>query len=98
MQREMDQALKLSMMAEEVEEEKVDEEDLTGKLIEVPMIEVQDFRDKVQSTISKAVESMLMKMRSGEFNLKTDTILPLFRVALVGQPGPPGRHGEPGLQ
>ena len=85
------------MMAEEVEEEKV-EEDLAGKLIEVPLIEVQDFRDKVQSTITKAVESMLMKMRSGEFNLKTDTILPLFRVALVGQPGPPGRHGEPGVQ
>ena len=84
-------------MAEEVEEEKV-EEDLAGKLIEVPLIEVQDFRDKVQSTITKAVESMLMKMRSGEFNLKTDTILPLFRVALVGQPGPPGRHGEPGVQ
>ena len=65
------------------------------KLIEIPVIELTDFREKVLAVTRVAVRNILDSVRSNKDNIKIDTILPLIKIALVGQPAPAGRLGEP---
>ena len=95
-------ALKLSMQAEADEageEEKAEEGDealvSTGKLVDVPMIEVQAFKDKALEAVKKTAGSVMASIRACTFNAKLEPVLALMKVALVGQPTQ-GRHGEPG--
>ena len=52
----------------------------------MPLIELQEFRDKVQLVVKQTVESLLLSVRSGKLSVKIETILSLIKVALVGQP------------
>ena len=79
--------MKMSFVgAEEGKEEEVEVviEEETVKLIEIPVIELTDFREKVLAVTRVAVRNILDSVRSNKDNIKIDTILPLIKIALVG--------------
>lgn len=82
---EMEMALKMSMAADEpqIEEEQKPETD-EAKLIEVPSIELDKFKERVLEVVPKLIESLTKGARSGTFNIKLETILALIRVSLIG--------------
>jgi hypothetical protein len=82
MDYEMEMALKMSMP---FEEEKIEEElPQVGKLVDVPIIEYNDFKEKVTASVKKAVQSLMSSIRGGKLDMSLDTVLSFIKVALIG--------------
>jgi len=92
----MEMALKMSMQAdeelvEEVKSEVVEEE----KLIDVPMIELSQFNEKVKASVVALFEALVKGVRQDKLSLEVDSILALIKVAVVGPPQKqPALYGE----
>lgn len=88
-------ALKMSMQAdeelvEEVKSEVVEEE----KLIDVPMIELSQFNEKVKASVVNLFEALVKGVRQDKLSLEVDSILALIKVAVVGPQQKPAAYGE----
>ena len=76
---------------DEIEEENKEE---GGKLIEVPIVEYADFKEKVSAQIKKVIEALVANVQAGNSNLSNDTVLALVKTSVIGAQTV-GRQGEP---
>jgi len=50
----------------------------------LPIIEYNEFNEKVTTSIKKAVKSLMTSIRSGKIEINIEAALSLIKVALIG--------------